>query len=35
MHPKGCSYSNLLPFLPLPDVKTETEMEGMRVVEKR
>jgi hypothetical protein len=39
MHPGGGgdSYSDLLPFLQLPDIKTktETETEGMRVVEKR
>jgi hypothetical protein len=31
----GCSFSVFLPFLPLPDIKTETEMEGIKVVERR
>jgi hypothetical protein len=36
MHPvEGCSYSSLLPFFPLPDIKTETEKEWMRIVERR
>jgi hypothetical protein len=35
MYPRGYSYSDLLPFLPLPDVQTETETDGMRIVERR
>jgi hypothetical protein len=34
MHPRGCSYFDLLPFLLLPDIKTETETYGMRAVER-
>jgi hypothetical protein len=29
------SYADLLPFLLLPDIKKEREMEGIRVVERR
>jgi hypothetical protein len=29
------SYSDLHPFLPLPDIKIETETEEMRAVERR
>jgi hypothetical protein len=35
MYSRGCSYSDLLPFLLLPDIKTETETEGMKVMERR
>jgi glutamate formiminotransferase len=35
MYPRAHAYSDLFPFLPLTDIKTETETEWIRVVERR
>jgi hypothetical protein len=35
MHYRGCTYSDLLLFLLLPEVKIETETERLKVLERR